>query len=456
MHMGGASTLPCEGAGSVSEIKNFPHQYNDLDKLRQTAEVYAALRSEGGDPSDDGELGYALVEERIYRFRGLDYDAPDPDVAANLAERITAEKAKPRQSQGPRTAAREMRRTMRALGWISEEGALTKAGQALLRTAPGSEEELEALRAAMMEVTATDPDGNVSHPMRILMRLVEDVRFDSREGMELALVAKDDSAEEYHRILRLARLDPDTRQAALDATAYQVANAVKILPAFLLNTGMIREDGTGHYVTTAEGRAAFKAAVGDDSTVAVSTAAGDSETADVGGGVTRRPRAKEPAEVGGEPEAADVEGRALTPEQQRDALRRLMERTQQHQSLVRVVAGHCGDARVYEDPLSYDLLFEPEAANLPLILWEAKTIDGDHNAQVRAAVGQLAYYDFFYVRSAWKDRRVLKAAVFDEEPTEQLCAFMEEQGCAAFLVEEEELRPMNDLAETVWELLGQY
>lgn len=84
--------------------------------------------------------------------------------------------------------------------------------------------------------------------------------------------------------------------------------------------------------------------------------------------------------------------RVLTPEEQASAAELLYQRTERHQELVRIVATTCGRGDLYEDACAYDLLIDlgPGAA---LVLVEVKTVVGDATQQVRAAVGQLLYYE---------------------------------------------------------------
>ena len=92
-------------------MKNFPHQYNDLRKLRATLETVRALDEAGQDNEDDGVLGYELARRRIYGFCGLDYNGDAATVDARLEARIAEDEQKPAGRQGARTAAREMRRS---------------------------------------------------------------------------------------------------------------------------------------------------------------------------------------------------------------------------------------------------------------------------------------------------------------------------------------------------------
>jgi hypothetical protein len=173
-------------------VKNFPHQFNDLRKLRATAETVRDLNAAGDDANDDGVLGYALARRHIYGFRGLDYTKTPAKVNASVEARIAKDQQKESGSQGARTAAREMRRTLRYLGWLNDNGTLTPAGEALLDTAEGSDEERVLMQQAIASIAIADRDGRVSHPVQVLLKLIDEVELHSRGGMELALEAADD------------------------------------------------------------------------------------------------------------------------------------------------------------------------------------------------------------------------------------------------------------------------
>src|SRR5690606_30946353 len=120
------------------------------------------------------------------------------------------------------------------------------------------------MQQAIASIAVADQDGRVSHPVQVLLKLIDEVDLDSRSGMELALEAVDDSVGEFRRVAALAELDEAARVAELEAlgwTASQLATAVKILPAFAKQSGLIPTDGTGRYILTDAGRRALGRAV---------------------------------------------------------------------------------------------------------------------------------------------------------------------------------------------------
>src|SRR5919197_36850 len=91
---------------------------------------------------------------------------------------------------------------------------------------------LETIRDLNEQGADVGDEGELSHPIRILLRLVADNEIVERQGAELALEARDDTHAEYRRISALVGLPEAERITQLGTTEYQFANARKILPAF--------------------------------------------------------------------------------------------------------------------------------------------------------------------------------------------------------------------------------
>jgi hypothetical protein len=430
---------------TVGQVKNFPHQYNDLMKLRATLETERDLQDRGLDSTDDAILGYELARRRIYGFRGLDYEGADATVDQRIAERIAAERTKPAGTQGARTAAREMRRTLGFLGWLQPDGTtLAAAGEALLATTEGSDEERILMQQAISSIPVEDRAGRLSHPVQILLRLVDEVALDSRAGMEVVLEAVDDSVSEFQRVAELAAMPYDARISALKSAGWtdpQLANAVKILPAFAIQSGLMTTDGGGRFILTDAGRRAIGRAV---------TATQPARSA-----VRRPPRRREatvttsdPADVGRSRRLLDADRRTLSAAEQAMAAQLLYERTERHQRLVRAVAEGTHPAEFSEDAASYDLLVDLQTGG-DLILIEVKTVAGDAHVQIRAAVGQLLYYDYFFVRPRFPDREVEQLVVVDDEVPGELAEFLEDNdiGLVAYL--DEQFNALNDAGQSI-------
>ena len=367
-------------------LKNFPHQHNRFSKLRATLEAIRDLQGAGSDPGEDGVLGDELARRQIHCFRGVDY-SDDGSVEQRVENQLVEEHEKPVSSQGTRTAARENRKTLRHLGWIQHNGIdLTEAGEALFESSPGSGEESAIIRPAVAQIAVTDADGRTSHPVRILLRLVDSVEFDSRDGMELALEARDDSEGEFQRVRDLAQLSSHVRrQKLLDlgTSVNKIENARKILPRFAENAGLMLQSDDEPFVLTEVGRHT----IGRGPALRTPRP----ETGTQGRRSRRRGTVTttgDSDEVGRSRPDDAARRRALTGDEQQAAAELLYERTERHQSLVRATARYCWQGTFSEDRASYDLLVESDAED-PVDLIEAKTIDGDVHSQIRTAVGQL-------------------------------------------------------------------
>jgi len=214
---------------------------------------------------------------------------------------------------------------------------------------------------------------------------------------------------------------------------------VKILPAFAIQSGLMTTDGSGHFILTDAGRRAIGRAVTATRPVR---------------SVTRRPIRRratsvsttDPAEIGRSRGILDVDRRALSPAEQAMAAQLLYERTERHQALVRAVANRSHQGEFYEDAASYDLLIDL-GDDADLILIEVKTVVGDAPSQIRAAVGQLLYYDYFFVKPSFPGRQVQELIVVDEEVPNELADFLQENAIGIVVYIDGEFSALNDLGE---------
>lgn len=412
-------------------MKNFPHQYNDRGKLRKSLETIRDLAAQGADPNDDHVLGYALARAGVYTFRGA---------VASLKARIAAEQQKPKASQGALTAAREVRRTLRALGWLDSDAGITTEGEALLATPAESEVETGLWQRALWDLPVVDPAGT-SHPVRILLRLVHGHTFRSRDGMELALEAVDDSPAELARIRALLSLPASSRIAQMGITQHQARNAVKILPSLALQAGLLALDEHRGYTATARAEEYLGA-----STLLAQPPSPPAPPPPPrrSGGTIRKASA---GDVGTAPNFTPAAWNAMTPDAQLDAIALRSERTARHQAAVRALASHLFAAEAFhEDTGSFDLVSEHSAPS-SLVLWEVKTINGDGPAQVRRGIGQLLFYRHFYVRPRWPDRPIALGLAVDDPVSQDLADFLQGESVAAFLITEANLIPLNQKAQ---------
>lgn len=398
-------------------MKNFPNQASDFSRLRNTLATVEDLVDHGENVLDDGTLGYELARRRLYTFRGLDYSS---SAVRELVEvRLVDEQSKPRSTQGSRTNAREMRRTLQALGWLAD-GIITTEGAELLGTEPGSLQERALLAQALWDLELSDELGTI-HPVRTMLNLLRLKPSRHRDGLELALEPRNETSTEANRVEQLYLLPRSERQAFLDATDSQIANAVKIFPALAKAAGLVAEDAVGTLSLSPDGVALLQsggARARDVIEQASKTRAREA--------THRTVRADAIATLG-----APTIARPLSAEEQYRASELLNERTVRHQLLVRKLAAYIGaPGRYHEDLQSFDLLFEPDSPSLPLVLFEAKTVEDDAALQSRRAVGQLAYYHFFNVSPVWPGRSVVRVLVTDRPLAVDILSFLQAEGVA--------------------------
>ncbi len=181
---------------------------------------------------DDAAFGAALARAGLYTDR----------TGGDVEQMLLREQQKPPSSQGTRTVAREMRRTLQVCGFLhGDRGGgwqVTERGQEVLGAV--GHVALHALwRDAVLALILEDDGGTVSHPYRILLRLVSDNPGIESRKLLLALEARDDSAAEYRRVSRLAAMDFQAIRQELAIGEANAANAVKILPSIAVQVGDI-------------------------------------------------------------------------------------------------------------------------------------------------------------------------------------------------------------------------
>ena len=429
-------------------MKNFPHQHTSFSRFRAVLEAIQDLNLRGYNVGDDGVLGRRLAIDTIHRFRGLDYSTTQ-DLTTIIEHRLAEEELKPRSRQGARTAARENRKTLRHLGWLSPQGVeLTIAGEALLRTTRRSVEEMEIIRAAVSQIALSDEDGNISHPVLHLLRLVDTFAFTSREGMELALEARDDTDVEFSRIEQLARSPELGFQMweQLGVSQSRVANARKILPVFALKSGLMTVNTRGQFRLTGPGRQLLgyrTKSIGAGSVPVSEPRYSARNTTTV---------ATDPSRVGNQRTITAATLYTRSREEQQAAAMLLSERTARHQTLVRTTAIHCstysGQRQYHENAASYDLVVDSGGGS-PIDLVEAKTIDNDGRSQVRRAIGQLFYYEYFVVTSQFPNRTIVKSVVVDRPVDNELAAFLDSLSVGLLVVTLADVVPENDIGAAI-------
>jgi hypothetical protein len=411
-------------------LKNFPNQFNDPLKFRGSMEVIRDLHAKGKDPNDDVVLGIELARQKVYHLTG---EGP-------LRQRLAAERRKPRSAQGTQTCARETRRTLFELGFVDAASRLTKSGRDLLKAPLRGEVEKQLWRKALLTLALDDGKGNVSHPVLVLLQLLEGWPIDNRDGMELALEARDDGKAEMRRMLRLAKLPSEERRKKLGISEAQQNNARKIFPALAVHAGLIERQSRRHpYTLTQLG----KLAVGSGREVRPGAARAVRRRG--AGGFSSTPRRRRKGRRPSPPKSP----RTATPEEQAAREQLLYERTDRHEDLLdRVIDCLPAKFKDYEDRSSYDLVAD-RGRKHELLLFEIKTLEADEASQARRAVGQLLFYDRVVIPQAWPGRKTLPAAVFETAIPDYLTEFLQAVRIGAMWCDENGLHAQNALGRRI-------
>jgi hypothetical protein len=381
-------------------MKNFPHQINQLPKLTRALGVFIRLGESGRAVSDDGVVGDALAQAEVYTFR-----KPGNKTIDKL---LTIEHRKPIASQGTRACARDLRRFFILLGFIrqthNETWEASVSAKALL--ALDQETQIsnahDIWRQALLALELTDT-GGTSHPYQILLRLVVAVPGLPKPYSGLCLEARNDGDVEFDRIRQIAtHTSPSDTMNAL-AGEHRVKNSVKILPSIAEQLGDIRDEGNRLFISD---RVADVLATDDETEV----------TEEAVQKLVRRPYTPRLRVAEGQRREQGV----IKPVMRSYDPDRLGARYNAHEDCLDRLST-LFPAEVHRLQATYDLLLVIPAT---VLLVEAKTIRADARRQVRAALGQLFYYEYFDVAPIHPDKEIRRLVLTDSELTEDLQKFL--------------------------------
>ena len=433
-------------------MKNYPNQASSFPRIRNTLMTISELRVRGVDVLDDDVLGYELARRGHYGFRGIDYATAS---AAAIELEIDRQRMKPTGVQGARTNAREIRRTLIDMKWLTTAGDLTPVGQSLLASDPDSDSERGLLAAGLLDIQASIANGPISHPVVILLRLLAHAPSNYRAGLELALEAEDDSPGELERVVTLydqiRTMNPPARAVALGVSEATRANAVKIFPTLAKYAGLVTEDSNSTFRIAPIGQSAL--ATIDGSTPVSSATFVPPFTPDPSGRRLTQGAQRPAMEIGAQTQRTIPA--ALSPARQVAAQNRLNERTNLHQYLVARFASFIGDGtgELYEDSFSFDLVWL-NVGPIRSWLFEMKTIDSDADSQVMRAIGQLAYYEHFHVANQFPGVTVDRALIVDNRIPEELCELLGKLRIGVVLsVEAQPLEALNTIGQSLLDSL---
>ncbi|MCR6722086.1 MAG: hypothetical protein NVV59_17770 [Chitinophagaceae bacterium] len=189
----------------------------------------------------DENFGEKLTREGIYTFR---------DKKLSIDDFLAREQEKPASNRGYLTVSRDIRRFFELMGFITvfpdKTARLSPAASQLLRT-DSEDIRNELWKNSLLQLGLEGTDGEVSHPYRILLKIVNTFPGIDTPKLMLALEAENDSEEEFERISNLAQRSIEQIIEDTGTSTSMAANAVKILPGIAEQLGDIERVNSKAY-----------------------------------------------------------------------------------------------------------------------------------------------------------------------------------------------------------------
>lgn len=387
-------------------MKNFPHQFNNLDKLFRSLQIIKELISVGL-PINDTNLGERLTRSGIYTFRNKNL---------SIDEYLLEEEQKPASNRGYLTVSRDIRRLFELLKLIvldsNKTAILTPYGNELLSLTE-DDDKILLWKNLFWNLELEGTDGEISHPYRILIWLVNKYPGIETSNLMLALEAENDSEEEYSRISSLVGKSFEDIVSSIGTTISMARNAVKILPAIAEQLGdIVRNNNYAFPVketTITEEDISSTIVNPKIFTQRVITPYWEASADNI----AKKPQFNQ---------ISDINIDLTT------AIKIRQQRLEEHQNIVRILAS-------FHEGLKYTL-YEGKFDCLCIksnvcLLYEVKTLSNtlsDLESQAIKAVGQLKYYNFSIVKKKMSYESVKEFLVFSKEPNIDIIEFCESIG----------------------------
>lgn len=401
-------------------MKNFPHQFNELEKLFE-AFVVAKQLIDSNTPLTDENFGERLTREGIYTYR---------DKTLSIDQFLQREKQKPKASRGYLTVSRDIRRFLELLVFIvvldgNKNSRVTTTGKQFL-TATSVEKARQLWKNALLQLGLEGTDGEISHPYRILLKIVNTFPGIETPKLMLALEAENDSEEEFERISALANLSIDKIIQETGTSAAMAANAVKILPGIAEQLNDIERISSraypiGHIIITED-------EISTEEKPDVPTKERVTFRKVFSGDIAKDPTINVISSV-----SIDLS----------DAIKTRQKRLAEHQEIVRLLA-------ILNEKCGFQL-FEGKFDCLGIkgdtvLLYEIKTIlerANDQEKQTVKGVGQLKYYKFSIVEQQMGLSDIREILVFSTKPGTGMIEFCTAENITVIWREEYSFKIFN-------------
>jgi len=383
-------------------MKNFPHQFNDLTKLFNALVSIKELIVEETALKDEN-FGELLTRKEIYTYR---------DKNLSIDEFLAVEEQKPKDSRGYLTVARDIRRLFQLLGFLvvygDKSGSLSPQAIQLI-AAPNDSIKKELWKNSFLQLGLEGTDGEISHPYRILLKLVQEIPGIETKKLMLALEAENDSNEEYQRILALANFSYEDILDSTGTSESMAKNAVKILPGIAEQLNDIKRKGNNSY-------SIGRVIITEDE---ISTEIPE-ESTNKDGILYSQFRQVTSADIAKDPIFNNVSSVSID---LTESIRIRQNRLAQHQKIVRQLGLLCEENGfdIYEG--KFDCL---STMDNKAIVFEVKTIldsMSDQEKQTIKGVGQLKYYKFSIVHKQMGYENTKEVLVYSQKPKDSLIEF---------------------------------
>lgn len=372
-------------------MKNFPHPINNLDKLLEALRIAKIHFADTNAPLTDSDFGEHILRSglRSYRNRNLSLDE-------YLAQQRTLRPP----NRSYETTPRDLRFFFKLLGFIISNPDQTiqispNAIQLLYETSDSRR--LLLWKNAFLYLGLVGTDGEVSHPYRILLKIVNTFPGIETSKLMLSLEAENDSDEEFERITNLSQLTIEQIINETGTTASMAADALKILPGIAEQLGDIERVHNNSYPVG-------QLVITEDE-IATEERPNRRARADF--------RETNSAEIARDPNLSIISTVSID---LAEAIRIRQKRLAEHQEIVRLLAiinERCG-FNLFEGKFDC-LAIKGESS----ILYEVKTIlksTTDTEKQTVKGVGQLKYYKYSIVNRQMGLTNIKEVLVFSRKP----------------------------------------